>query len=81
MPVAQPSALQVFFDSPFAKRARFNLSASAGEPFTYDELLALEDGVAEGLFSTTLVASCSEALTKPAEASARMRSMWRCRSS
>lgn len=46
--------LQEFQDSPLALQAEFNLSASACEPVTYDELLALEEGVQENLFQQSL---------------------------
>ena len=39
--------LQEFFDSPGARAARFKLSASAAEPVSQQELLALEPGAAE----------------------------------
>jgi aspartate/methionine/tyrosine aminotransferase len=38
--------LQEFFDSPAAKGTRYKLSASAAEPMSLDELLALEPGAA-----------------------------------
>ncbi len=40
-------SLQEFFDSPAALRARYKLSASAAEPVSQQELLALEPGAAE----------------------------------
>jgi aspartate/methionine/tyrosine aminotransferase len=46
--------LQEFQDSPLVLQAEFNLSASACEPMTYDELLALEEGVQENLFQQSL---------------------------
>ncbi len=41
--------LQAFFDSPAARRARYKLSASAAEPVSLEDLLALEPGAAETL--------------------------------
>jgi aspartate/methionine/tyrosine aminotransferase len=54
MSFAPRQLLQEFFDTPLAKQARFNLSASAGEPMSRAELLGLEDGVADGMLETTL---------------------------
>ena len=46
--------LQAFFETPLAKQARYNLSASAGEPLAGDELRSLEPGVAEGMLDHSL---------------------------
>ncbi len=46
--------LQEFFETPLAKSARYNLSASAGEPMTREQLLALEEGVAASMLETSL---------------------------
>ena len=49
-----PQTLQEFFDSPLAKRARYNLSASAAEPMTQAELFGFEPGSLEALQSISL---------------------------
>lgn len=49
MTVLPIQTLQDFFDSPAAQAAQFNLSASAMEPLTQDELFELEPCAADGL--------------------------------
>lgn len=54
MNAASQQSLQEFFDSPLAMAARYKLSASACEPVSMSELLALEPDAAEGLTSLVL---------------------------